>query len=410
MTLPVSGEISLADIAGEFGGSVPHSMSEYYRDGGLVPGNNTSVPTSGTIDMADFYGTTALAITWNTASGNLGTVWDQGRSSTTFTVSASATSGGVSYSIVSGSGASINSSTGAIGSFSAVGSDTTTTYSVRATSTVSGSVFADRNFSITRNAPRVSYYNYTGGDQTFTVPTGVTRVLFKLWGGGGGGNSGKGGGAGYSTGIRNVSGGQSYTLRVAGKGIDTCSGECSGNISNGGYGGGGRGREGGGGGGGSFVFYGGTAHGNCVAAAGGGGGEGASTAHQGGYGGGTSGGAGAGGSGGGRGGTQTAGGAPYACDGGCGNVGYSGGPLYGGYMVGQCGAGGGSGYYGGATGCRQGGWVHKAGGGGSGYTGGLNSSQSMTAGSGSIAGNRTDSDNGSSYGSVNQHGRIVVRY
>ena len=59
MALQSSGQISLQDIANEFGGSTPHSISEYYRNGGLVPGNNTNIPTSGTIDFADFYGATA---------------------------------------------------------------------------------------------------------------------------------------------------------------------------------------------------------------------------------------------------------------------------------------------------------------------------------------------------------------
>lgn len=45
-------------IAGEFGGSVPHSLSEYYRGGGLVPNSpiNAAIPTSGTIAMGNFYG------------------------------------------------------------------------------------------------------------------------------------------------------------------------------------------------------------------------------------------------------------------------------------------------------------------------------------------------------------------
>ena len=51
MALQTSGAISLNDIAGEFGGSVPHSITEYYRGGGLVPNSsaNNSIPTSGTI-------------------------------------------------------------------------------------------------------------------------------------------------------------------------------------------------------------------------------------------------------------------------------------------------------------------------------------------------------------------------
>tara|TARA_Y100000401_G_scaffold71988_1_gene58050 strand:+ start:232 stop:1113 length:882 start_codon:yes stop_codon:yes gene_type:complete len=56
MALPSSGAISIGNIATEFGGSQPHSLSEYYRNGSFVTSNNTNVPTSGTIDMADFYG------------------------------------------------------------------------------------------------------------------------------------------------------------------------------------------------------------------------------------------------------------------------------------------------------------------------------------------------------------------
>ena len=56
MALQSSGAISLNNIAAEFGGSTPHSLSEYYRNGSFVTSNNTNVPTSGTIDFADFYG------------------------------------------------------------------------------------------------------------------------------------------------------------------------------------------------------------------------------------------------------------------------------------------------------------------------------------------------------------------
>ena len=42
MVLQTSGAISLADIAAEFGGSAPHSLSEYY-------GAATGVPASGAI-------------------------------------------------------------------------------------------------------------------------------------------------------------------------------------------------------------------------------------------------------------------------------------------------------------------------------------------------------------------------
>jgi len=46
MTLPASGAISLNQIATEFGGSAPHSISEYYRGGGLTPSTTTEAVTA----------------------------------------------------------------------------------------------------------------------------------------------------------------------------------------------------------------------------------------------------------------------------------------------------------------------------------------------------------------------------
>lgn len=60
MVLQVSGPISMNDIKGEFGGSAPDAIEEYYRGGGLVTENNTNIPSCGTgdclIDFEDFYG------------------------------------------------------------------------------------------------------------------------------------------------------------------------------------------------------------------------------------------------------------------------------------------------------------------------------------------------------------------
>jgi len=52
MALPSSGPLSLDDIAGEFGGTAPDTLSEYY-------GADTigGVPASGTLAISDFYGT-----------------------------------------------------------------------------------------------------------------------------------------------------------------------------------------------------------------------------------------------------------------------------------------------------------------------------------------------------------------
>lgn len=54
--IPSSGAVSLTDLSTEFGGDAPHSMSEYYRNGGRVPDNNSNVPTSGQIKFSDWRG------------------------------------------------------------------------------------------------------------------------------------------------------------------------------------------------------------------------------------------------------------------------------------------------------------------------------------------------------------------
>ena len=63
MALQGSGTITLAQIQSEFGGANPIGLNEYYRGGSYVPNTsaNNGIPTSGTIDMADFYNGTALA-------------------------------------------------------------------------------------------------------------------------------------------------------------------------------------------------------------------------------------------------------------------------------------------------------------------------------------------------------------
>jgi hypothetical protein len=54
-----SGAISLLDLEGEFGGSGPISLSEYYRSlanyDRVVSGNNISVPQAGAISFSNFY-------------------------------------------------------------------------------------------------------------------------------------------------------------------------------------------------------------------------------------------------------------------------------------------------------------------------------------------------------------------
>lgn len=73
--LPTSGTLSWNDIQNSFGGSNPIGINEYYRDGGIVPFSslNSGIPTSGTINATNFYGTDGFNGTvGNFSSGTTG--------------------------------------------------------------------------------------------------------------------------------------------------------------------------------------------------------------------------------------------------------------------------------------------------------------------------------------------------
>ncbi len=77
MAIQSSGQVKLSEIATEFGDSAPHAMSEFYGGGGKVPqGANPNVPTSGEIEIGDFYdavAATVLTISSNTNDYNIKT-------------------------------------------------------------------------------------------------------------------------------------------------------------------------------------------------------------------------------------------------------------------------------------------------------------------------------------------------
>jgi len=164
--------------------------------------------------------------TFSTASGSLGSVREG--ASTSFSVSASDADSGqtVTYALQSGSlpsGYSLNTSTGAItGTAPSVGSDTTSSFTIRASA---GGDTTDRAFSIIVKNSIVQTFNYTGSGQTFTVPSGVTSFTAYMWGAGGSGGScnnsgatgtgGAGGAGGYVTAdISNYSAGQAFGILV----------------------------------------------------------------------------------------------------------------------------------------------------------------------------------------------------
>jgi len=73
MPIPGPGTaISMNTIATEFGGTVPHSLSEYYRGGGLVPNTpgNSAIPTSGQIAIGNFYGSANRSVVALTIAAN----------------------------------------------------------------------------------------------------------------------------------------------------------------------------------------------------------------------------------------------------------------------------------------------------------------------------------------------------
>jgi len=108
MPIPGPGPaISMTTIATEFGGTVPHSLSEYYRGGGLVPNSptNAAIPTSGPISMGNFYGSANriavnLTIAANTNSydvyANRGPSYVAGISDVTVTINPGVTVGSTS--------------------------------------------------------------------------------------------------------------------------------------------------------------------------------------------------------------------------------------------------------------------------------------------------------------------------
>ena len=110
MALPSSGTITLQQIATEFGGDAPHSLSEYYRGGAYTTSNNTSVPTSGAISLSNFYG--AVKQIFYAATG--GTITTSGnykyhtfKGSGTFQITtAGLATDGIDYVVVAGGGGS----------------------------------------------------------------------------------------------------------------------------------------------------------------------------------------------------------------------------------------------------------------------------------------------------------------
>jgi hypothetical protein len=224
------------------------------------------------------------------------------------------------------------------------------------------------------SGPITQSFSYTGANQTFTVPAGVTSLSVTLSGAGGGngGFSGQptafGGFGGFVSGILSVTPGQSLIV-VVGQAGDR-------QVNTATYGGGGGSALGGQGGGRSAIRNSANTV-DLVTAGGGGGGNFGSAAALGGGGGGSTGGSGGSvfGRAGGGGGTQSAGGTGFEP-----GLQYIGGGSYDQYS--GAGGGGGGGWYGGGSGF-YGGSDRAGGGGGSAYTDNLTGTVINTTSGGS---------------------------
>ena len=264
------------------------------------------------------------------------------------------TSGTGLWTVVSGTGGSFATPTSPTSAFTGLGGNS---YVLKwtITSCFSSSATVTKSFQPTG----VQTFGYTGGQQTFTVPSGVTKIGIDIYGaqGGAAGTFMTGGLGGYAHGTLSVTPGETLYIYVGGQP----------NSATGGFNGGGTGAGNGmGGGGGSDIRVGATDLGSRVLIAGGGGGSTNGWNSAGGTGGGLSGGYCTGGAGAqfnGLPGNQIAGGAGESNynDSGAGTLGQGG---NGGHANNSGGAGGG-GYYGGGGGDAGGG------GGGSGYIGNI---------------------------------------
>jgi hypothetical protein len=209
-------------------------------------------------------------------------------------------------------------------------------------------------------------FSYTGSDQYWTAPAGVTSITVTLNGAGGGNSYGSSGGAGgLVSGTLAVMPGYTYTIIVGQGGGSGYYQTYGGGGGSGVYGYGSQG------GGRSAIAYGGT---DLVTAGAGGGGA---YYTNGGAGGGTDGASGNGATGGG----QYSGGYPSTSYGGFEFDGNYGGQYYGGNGGYYYGSGGGSGWYGGGGG----GYYDQSGGGGSSYVGSLTGTVVNTQGAGAAS-------------------------
>jgi len=213
-------------------GSLPSGLS-LNTTTGVISGTPSGVDSSTTynfsISVTDSANTTITRsfnitinsiISWNTVSGSLGTLSYALSQGYSYQLSATALQNTITYSVQSGSlpnGLSL-SSTGLIsGDATAVESNTTFTFTVRASD---GTVFSDRSFNLTVQSAVIESLSSSG---TWVSPI-TGEIILTMLGGGGGGSTGNGewahggGGGSYLVASFPAVSGQSYAYYVGGGG------------------------------------------------------------------------------------------------------------------------------------------------------------------------------------------------
>ena len=254
MAITGSGQVSLADLQTEFGGSAPTALSEYYRNGSAgVPNGASAVPESGEIQFSDFYGTSAYTPTAATG-GSTADVTISGRqfrvhtftSSGTFAVTTAGTEAEVEFVLVAGGGTGGNKKHGGGGGAggyisSVVGEQSGANSSVVSKPSISDST----NYTITIGAGNSNMSNGSNSSAFGSTAIGGGRGASDGGGAATSGGSGGGGGAfesgpGSGTANQGNSGGSSGPtsgVYPAGGGGGSQSAGANGSGSSGGNGG-----------------------------------------------------------------------------------------------------------------------------------------------------------------------------
>jgi len=260
MAIPSAGSsLAFSAIQTEFGGSNPISLSEYYAGGDNVPsgtsGDAGSIPSSGTIAVSQFYGSTnrvaiALTISSTTQSYNIfsnrGGTYSAGNSDVTLTVQAIVGSTGASAidtgnQWTSGDTVKIINNSQIVGRGGAGGAGGGQNAQGGAGSAGQPAIVLGINTTIQNNGGNIRGGGGGGGGgkgAQVTQPVKGGQLIQQFAGGGGGGGQGQQGGAAGSDpdGGSPATAGQAGSISGAGAGGSSSGGPAGSGGAGGGFG------------------------------------------------------------------------------------------------------------------------------------------------------------------------------